>query len=97
MSVPANEFIYDKDFIKDVRNLPRRIQNKLSRLLEILKENVFDPRLHTKPLSSPLKGMFSLRVTRDYRAGFKIRAPRVIQLLAVDTRDKIYQRLLRKV
>lgn len=97
MSVQANEFIYDKDFVKDVRKLPGRIQNKLSELLEILKENVFDPRLHTKPLSDPLHGMFSLRVTRDYRIGFKIRAPHVIQLLAVDTRDKIYQRLLRKI
>lgn len=97
MSVPANEFIYDKDFIKDVRKLPDRIQSKLSRLLEILKENVFDPRLHTKPLSDPLQGMFSLRVTRGYRVGFRIRGPHVIHLLAVDTRDKIYRRLLGKI
>ncbi len=97
MSDPRNEIIYEKDFLQDSRKLPAECQHKLAELLEILQDDPFDFRLHTKPLSAPLQGLFSFRITRDYRVGFKFRAARVIQLLAVDRRDKIYKRLLRKV
>ncbi len=97
MSDPRNEIFYEKDFLQDSRKLPAECQHKLAGLLEILQDDPFDSRLHTKPLSAPLQGLFSFRITRDYRVGFKFRATRVIQLLAADRRDKIYKRLLRKV
>lgn len=93
MSDPRNEIIYDKSFLKDIQKFPAECQNKLSELMEILREDPWDSRLHTKPLSAPLQGIFSFRITRDYRAGFKFRAAHVIQLLAADRRDKIYKRL----
>ena len=96
MSAPANELVYDKDFWKDVERLPSEVQDKLAELIEILAQDAFDPLLHTKPLSAPLQGMFSFRITRDWRVGFKFRAPHVIQLLAADRRDRIYKRLTRK-
>ena len=96
MSDPRNEVIYDKDFLGDVRKLPTVFQERLAELIEILREDPFDPRLHTKPLSAPLAGLFSFRIMRDYRAGFKFRASHTIQLIAVDRRDRIYQRLQRK-
>ena len=97
MSEPKNEICYDKDFLKDARTLPASYQKKLAECIEILREDIFDPRLHTKLLSAPLQGVFSFRITRDYRAGFKFRASHVIMLLAVDRRDAIYKRLKRKV
>lgn len=97
MSVPPNEIIYEEDFRRDVHDLPRKIQDKLGFLVEILRENPFDPRLHTKHLGSPLQGAFSFRITRDYRAGFEFSGPHTIRLLIADTRDKIYKRLLRKL
>ncbi len=96
MSNPKNEIVYDRDFLKDVRALPIEYQNKLADLLEILQEDAFDMRLHTKPLSPPLQGMFSFRIARDYRVGFKFRSSHVIQLLVADRRDKVYKRLERK-
>lgn len=96
MPVQRNEIIYDKDFLKDIRELPIESQRKLAELLEILRDDPFDPRLHTKPLAAPLQGLFSFRITRDYRVGFKFLASHVIQLLAVDTRTNIYRKLQRK-
>ena len=61
--------------------------------IEIAKEDVFDPRLHTKPLDFPLKGKFSFRITRDWRVGFEFLGPRIIHLLAVDHRSRIYRRI----
>ncbi len=96
MSVPVNEIIYDSDFIKDVRRLPVELQNKLADLLLILKRDPFDSLLHTKSLSAPLQGLFSFRITRDYRVGFKFNSSHTIQLLVADRRDKVYKRLHRK-
>ena len=96
MSAPRNEIEYGRDFVRDVKKLPASIQEKLGGLLEILRIDAFDPRLHSKPLSIPLQGVFSFRITRDYRVGFEFSGPFLIKLLAVDKRDQIYKRLQRK-
>ena len=96
MSAPPNEVIYEKDFRRDVYNLPVKVQDKLGLLIQTLRENAFNPRLHTKRLGPPLHGAFSFRITRDYRVGFEFIAPRTIKLLIADTRGNIYKRLLRK-
>lgn len=90
-----SEIIFGKGFLADVRKLPKNIQEKVPALIEIGKEDVFDPRLHTKPLGAPLKGKFSFRITRDWRTGFEFLGPRVIHLLAVDHRSRIYKRFSR--
>lgn len=97
MSGTENEIIYDADFIKDVRRLPIESQTKLAGLLVILKKDIFNPFLHTKPLSAPLQGFFSFRITRDYRVGFKFQTVHTVRLLVADRRDRIYKRLLRKI
>lgn len=96
MSEVENDLVYDKEFLKDARNLSRDLQMKLDKLLPIFKQNLFDSRLHTKPLSPPLQGIFSFRITRDYRVGFKFLSDHVVRLLAADRRGKIYKKLLRK-
>lgn len=88
-----NEIIYNDSFLKNVRKLPKNIQKKLSELLEILQGNVFDPRLHSKPLGPPLMGKYSFRITRDWRVVFMFQEHHIIKLLAVDHRSKIYKRL----
>lgn len=97
MSDQKSEIVYDVDFLKDVRKLPIECRHKLAGLLEVLKNDPFDLLLHTKPLSPPLQGFFSFRITRDYRVGFKFRSDHIVQLLAADRRDKIYKRLKNKV
>lgn len=96
MSAPQNEIIFEDDFRRDAHGLPGRTQDKLAALIEILRENPYDSRLHTKPLGPPLQGVFSFRITRDYRVGFEFAASHTVKLLIVDTRDNIYRRLLRK-
>ncbi len=47
MSAPRFEVLYDGGFLKDVRVLLGQAQGKLSALLEILRGDPFDVRLHT--------------------------------------------------
>jgi len=96
MSDHRNEIFYDQNFLKDVRHFPIETQEKLSELIEILREDAFDKHLHTKPLSAPLQGFFSFRITRDYRVAFKFSDVHMVQLLLADRRDKIYERLKRR-
>lgn len=96
MSAEVNRIFYDPSFLKDVRKLPIEYQNKLADLLEVLEQDAFDPRLHVKPLGPPLQGLFSFRITRDYRVGFKFQSSHAIKLLAADHRSKIYKRLSKK-
>ena len=95
MSVPRNEILYREDFRRDVFRLPAKIQDRLAELIEILRENPFDSRLHAKRLGPPLHGAFSFRITRDYRVGFEFVAPHSIRLLVADRRDSIYKRMKR--
>ncbi|MDP3725255.1 MAG: hypothetical protein Q8R20_02155 [Nanoarchaeota archaeon] len=97
MSVPKNEITYEEAFQKDVRELPKKVQDKLGLLIAVLGENPFDPQLHAKPLGPPLHGAFSFRITRDYRVAFEFSAPHVIKLLLADNRNRIYERLKRKL
>ncbi|MEK7089994.1 MAG: type II toxin-antitoxin system RelE/ParE family toxin [Patescibacteria group bacterium] len=96
MSEARNDVIYDKHFLHDIRKLPAECQEKLAELIDLLQNDPFDPRFHTKPLGPPLQGIFSFRITRDYRVGFKFLSDHVIQLIAADNRDKIYKKLSRK-
>ena len=97
MSVPENENIFDSHVAKDIRRLPADIQEDLSVLLELLKENPYHSLLHTKRLSAPLQRLFSFRIGRNYRGGFKFYAPHTLLLLGVDRRDKIYGKLKRRI
>ena len=97
MSALNNKLIYEDGFFRDVRKLPRALQDKTAFLLEIFRDDPFDPRLHTKQLGLPLKGMYSFRINRDYRAGFVFMEDHIIKLLAVQNRDQIYKKLKRKI
>ncbi len=83
--------IYSKDFIKAVKLLPKHIQKKLSILLEILREDSFNQKLHTKPLTGLLKGYYSFRITRDWRVIFNFLNPKTIFLIDVAHRRDIYK------
>ena len=62
--------VFGRTFLKDARKLPAAQQKKLAALLEELAADPFSPLLHSKPLSGPLTGQYSFRITRDWRVVF---------------------------
>lgn len=85
------KIVYDKGFLKGIKILPKNIQSKLAHLLESLEKNPFAPLLHTKRLSGELAGIFSFRVTREWRVTFYFRDSETIQLLKIAHRKDIYR------
>ena len=82
---------YADTFLKHARNLPEKQQVKLTRLVVLLQENPYHPHLHTKPLSGDLAGLYSFRITRDFRVLFKFLSPYEIMLVDVGDRKYIYR------
>ena len=78
-------------FLKSASYLPASTQEKLAKLLDLLQETPFHPKLHTKPLAGKLAGFYSFRVARDWRVVFQFIAVDSIQLLDVGNRKDIYR------
>lgn len=85
------EIVYSNNFIKSAKLTPKPIKNKLADLLEIIKENPFDSKLHAKPLMGELKGFYSFRITRDWRVIFNFLNSQKIFLIDVAHRKDIYK------
>lgn len=85
------ELIYTSDFLKSSRKLPFRVQGKLANQLELLRDNPFHPFLHSKSLVGPLTGLYSFRITRDWRVIFCFTDAKIIKLVDVTHRKDIYR------
>jgi addiction module RelE/StbE family toxin len=83
--------VYGDSFLKSARRVPPKEQKKLARLLTVLQKNPFHSMLHTKSLSGELAGLYSFRITRDWRVIFKFLDPEIIFLIDLGHRKDIYQ------
>ncbi len=79
------------NFLKQSKKLPVSIQKKLARQLEILKENPFNSLLHSKPLAGSLAGLYSFRITRDWRVIFYFLNEWTVKIVDVAHRKDIYK------
>ncbi len=63
---------FSKRFIKQLSKLPPKQEAKFYERLELWKINPNDPRLNHHALSGKLKGFYSLNITGDLRALYKV-------------------------
>lgn len=82
---------YSKYFLSQSKKLPRTQQEKLAKLIDFLSENPLDSKLHAKHLTGRLSGLYSFRITRDYRVVFQFLSPTEVQLVDVAHRKDIYR------
>jgi len=85
------QIILDQSFLKSAEKLPTNIKKKLSGLLPLLEVNPYHPLLHSKKLTGNLTGLFSFRITREWRVFFYFKDPRTIYVLEVKHRKDIYR------
>lgn len=83
--------IYSDRFLAESANLPRSVQTKLARLLDLLIVDPFHPLLHTKRLSGKLAALYSFRITRDWRVIIMFEPEDRIRLVKVGHRKDIYK------
>ncbi len=83
---------YNSRFIKLAKKLPLDKQAKLADLIELLSENPFHQKLHSKPLSGKLIGFYSFRIAREWRVIFQFKSSKNIILLLIGHRKDIYKK-----
>lgn len=82
---------YSKRFLKSSLKLPTQHRAPLASKLELLQKQPFDSRLHSKALSGKLAGLYSFRITREYRVIFRFITPIEIELTDIAHRKDIYR------
>ncbi|KKU81913.1 MAG: hypothetical protein UY09_C0026G0003 [Parcubacteria group bacterium GW2011_GWA2_47_8] len=81
----------DKSFEKELRKLPATLVKQTATRIAYLQEDPYHHLLHTKALSGKLAGLYSFRVTRDYRVIFGFIDPGTIWLFRISHRKDIYK------
>lgn len=76
------------DFEKDAKSLPKNILVIFAKQEKIFIKSWIDPRLHTKRVKE-LKGVFSFRITRQYRVLFRFEGDSAI-VFKVGHRKDVY-------
>ena len=81
---------YTSEFSKGFKKLPKKIQETAVKQGEIFRQNLNDPRLHIKALKGRLEGLFSFRVTRNYRVLFAKKDKETYLFYEIGDRKFIY-------
>jgi len=82
--------IHSDGFLRSAKRLSQPAREKLMRLLAVCGGNPFHPLLHTKKLSGEFAGLYSFRITRDWRVIFQFTDVETIRLLRVGNRKDVY-------
>jgi len=78
-------------FERSLEDLPSDVQQRAEEQITFLIADLRDPRLHVKKLRKPLDGVYSFRITRNYRALFYFNVENDVIVFDVDNRKDIYR------
>jgi addiction module RelE/StbE family toxin len=77
---------FSRRFLKTFARLPKAVQEKIKKQIELLAENPRHPSLQTKPVQGA-EGIYEARVDLDYRMTFEREADDTLVLRVVGKHD----------
>jgi mRNA-degrading endonuclease RelE of RelBE toxin-antitoxin system len=83
--------VYGSNFVQNARKLPAGVKEQLAEIVKQISINPFAPMLHVKKLHGKMAGVYSCRVTHDYRLLFIFPNSNAIKLTLVAHRKDIYR------
>jgi addiction module RelE/StbE family toxin len=84
------EIIYSKYFVKQYKKLPKDIQDKFKKRLDIFQNDNQNSILNIHGLRGMYAGKYSFNVTADYRVIFAYMEEDVAMLIDIGTHSKLY-------
>ncbi len=84
------EIIYSKYFVKQYKKLPKDIQDKFKKRLDIFQNDNQNSILNIHGLRGAYAGKYSFNVTADYRVIFAYMEEGVAMLIDIGTHSKLY-------
>lgn len=80
-----------KKFAKQYQKLPKKVQQQFKKRLLLYLEDVNHPLLRVHSLVGAYKDAFSLNVTADIRAVFKIKDSDTIYFIVIGSHSELYE------
>lgn len=89
------KLVWDNQFIKIYRKWVRRhpeLKNQFAKKIAVFTEDPFHPSLKTHALSGALKGLWSVRITYEYRLVFDFLDDSHTEVLLIDigSHEEVY-------
>ncbi len=84
-SMKPGHVIFDPKFIKQMDSLPLDVEDKLKKMLLLLRENALHPSLRLHKLSGKWEGFYSLSLDRKYRVIFEVMENQDLLFVSVGT------------
>ena len=81
---------YNREFKKQIRKLPRKIQDHFEERLQIFIKDKFHPLLNNHSVERKFPGCRSINITGDYRAIFKEISDDSVIFLLIGTHSELY-------
>ncbi len=82
---------YTKNFLKQYKKLPKKIQTQFTGRLRLFATDQKDPLLKVHSLTGDYQGSSSLNVTGDIRAVFKMQVDGVALFVAIGSHSQQYE------
>ena len=84
------EFEFTKSFLKDLGKLNKSIAIRLKSRIKLFEIDQTHPKLNNHKLKGKLKGQFSINITGDIRAIYRIENDNTIKFLRLGSHSKLY-------
>jgi len=84
-------FQYSTEFKKRFKKLPRSLQTKVLKRLEILETDEFAPLLGNHPLQGEYATYRSINITGDMRLVYRRLSPSLYFLVTIGTHSQLYE------
>ncbi len=77
--------IYDEGFHKEYKRLSATLQKKFKKAVSLFQKNAFHPSLRLHKLSGKLDGLWSISISKRYRAIFQTLPDGKVLMISVGT------------
>jgi len=81
---------YEKNFKKQYKKLPEKIKTQFSTRLKLFLKDQKVPQLKVHPLKGKFAGYWSMSVSGDIRAIYKVQNKEIIIFALIGTHSKLY-------
>ena len=82
--------LFHKNFEKDYRKLRESEKDKFKERLALFLRDPFNPLLNNHPLKGKYQNYFSINITGDLRAIYKVIKSNIVIFITIGTHSKLY-------
>lgn len=84
------KIVFHKKFVKDYYRCDKKTRVKFEEHIKRFRKNPFDARLNNHRLQGTLKSFYSINVTGNVRAIYRVVEENIVEFMRMDTHGNLY-------